>query len=81
MTWKIQYIYKNLQNSVNISDDCTINQLKTKNSHVVRVSVYFFEALIKIKLLLPQCYQLTPDHGNIIYHHASELCDINAPHQ
>ena len=30
MTWKIQYIYKNLQNSVNISDDCTINQLKTK---------------------------------------------------
>jgi len=30
MTWKIQYIYKNLQNSVNMSDDCTINQLKTK---------------------------------------------------
>jgi hypothetical protein len=30
MTWKIQYIYKNFRDSVDISDDCTIKQLKTK---------------------------------------------------
>ncbi len=30
MTWKIQYIYKNFNNSVDILDECTIKQLKTK---------------------------------------------------
>jgi hypothetical protein len=30
MTWKIQYIYKNFNNSVDISDESTIKQLKTK---------------------------------------------------
>ena len=30
MTWKIQYIYKNFKDSVDVSGECTIKQLKTK---------------------------------------------------
>src|SRR5690554_6190564 len=73
----IRNVLKFTRTGVQIKAFLALIQFKTKNSHKVRVCI---AAQFKTMLLLLQYCQLKPDRGSIIYPHASELCDINAPH-
>src|SRR5690606_34474804 len=67
-----------LNTAVQIKAFLALFQLKTKNSHNVRVRATFrrLQAIMPLPL---QCCQLVPVHGSKVYLRASELCGTNVP--
>jgi len=64
MTWKIQYIYKNFRNSVDIPDDQTIKQLKTKIiTSITNEKINYIDMKIELDFPIREFGKLTINSG------------------
>jgi len=81
MTWKIQYIYKNLENSVDISEDLTIQQLKTKIiTSIINEKINYIDFKLETNFPIREFGKLTINSG-IFPRHWDQRTISNLPNK
>ena len=69
MTWKIQYIYKNFKDSVDVSGECTIKQLKTKIiTSITNEKIDYIDLKIESDFPIREFGKLTVNSGKFPRH-------------